>query len=718
MGKFILVLCLLLFEFGVFAQTTIRGKVQTKNNEAIPGANVYFKNTFEGSTTDDKGAFEMETALQDSQVFVVSFLGYKTSEQLLVLKNGVLEISIVLIEDNTQLNVVTVVASQFEASDEKKSVVLGKLDVSSNPNSFADIYAAFNSLPGTSIAADEGGLMVRGGEQYETKTFVDGLLVESPFTAKMPNVPVRGRFSPMLFKGIVFNTGGYSAEYGQALSSALILNSVAMPPKSETSIAVYSCALSFSTTKKWNKSAITSITDYSNLKPYYSLTKSNIKWDKEPESLSQTLVFRQKINSTGMLKVLSSYMYENGGLYYQNLNSDGEDLIKLKKHNLFTIASYLGELNKNWIIYAGTSINVESSNTGININSMKENKLANEFKFTLTNEVSNKFNIKFGANLFNQQNKRQYIQLQDNISYHWNYNNQIYSAFSETEIKPVNRVAVRLGLRYEYLSLKQKGYLSPRISIAYQAFKNSQFSFAYGTFTQIPGDEFLLFNKKLDPERAEHFIVNYQINMNSRIFRIEAYYKNYKNLVKFDSLYAIDADAYNNLGNGYARGIDVFFKDSKTIKNGDFWISYSLMDSRRNYKDFRYSFTPNFVSKHNLTIQYKHYLSKLDVYTGFSYSFASGRPYVNPNISLDKQQYTGQYHNLSLNIFHFDKLFGKFIMYHFQVSNVLGTKQIFGYRYSNKLNEDGVYQAYPIESASKRLFVFGVYLNLQGQPEM
>lgn len=32
----------------------------------------------------------------------------------------------------------------------------------------------------------------------------------------------RGRFSPILLSGTVFRTDGYSAEYGQALSSALI----------------------------------------------------------------------------------------------------------------------------------------------------------------------------------------------------------------------------------------------------------------------------------------------------------------------------------------------------------------------------------------------------------------------------------------------------------------------------------------------------------------
>ncbi|MFW5699700.1 MAG: hypothetical protein ACOCXS_02200 [Bacteroidota bacterium] len=39
---------------------------------------------------------------------------------------------------------------------------------------------------------------------------------------------ISGRFSPFLFNGIMFSTGGYSAEYGQALSSVLELKTPAL----------------------------------------------------------------------------------------------------------------------------------------------------------------------------------------------------------------------------------------------------------------------------------------------------------------------------------------------------------------------------------------------------------------------------------------------------------------------------------------------------------
>jgi hypothetical protein len=45
-----------------------------------------------------------------------------------------------------------------------------------------------------------------------------------------------------------------------------------------------------------------------------------------------------------------------------------------------------------------------------------------------------------------------------------------------------------VGLRASYNDLLEESAISPRISMAYKVSKNSQFSVAYGNFTQSPGD--------------------------------------------------------------------------------------------------------------------------------------------------------------------------------------------------------------------------------------
>ena len=100
------------------------------------------------------------------------------------------------------------------------------LDIVTTASAAGDFLGALQTLPGTSAVAEDERLFVRGGEAEETQIFIDGIRVFTPYTPTANNIPTRGRYSPFLFKGITFSTGGYSAEYGQALSSLLLLNTI------------------------------------------------------------------------------------------------------------------------------------------------------------------------------------------------------------------------------------------------------------------------------------------------------------------------------------------------------------------------------------------------------------------------------------------------------------------------------------------------------------
>jgi|GEM_PF-2853415 len=121
---------------------------------------------------------------------------------------------------------------------------------------------------------------------------------------------------------------------------------------------------------------------------------------------------------------------------------------------------------------------------------------------------------------------------------------------------------------------------------------------------------------------------------------------------------------------------------------------------------------------HNLSLVYKYYIPKPDSYISGGYEFSSGRPYINPNISNTEIQRTKSYNNLSLSIFHFTKLFGKFTMFYVQVSNVLGRENIFGYRYADHPDESGVYESEPVLPVSRRFFLAGVFISFTGKPDM
>lgn len=247
--------------------------------------------------------------------------------------------------------------------------------------------------------------------------------------------------------------------------------------------------------------------------------------------------------------------------------------------------------------------------------------------------------------------------------------------------------------------------MAPRLSLAYKTGKNSQVSFAYGKFYQAPENEYLYYSHDLTFENASHYIANYQFMKDKRTFRIESYDKEYRSLIKNVSG---QDNVYNNLGSGYARGVDIFWRDEKTIPNADYWISYSFLDTKRNYHDFPIAAAPDFTSKHNLSVVYKHWLKRINSMVGFTYSYSSGRPYYNPQRpdSEFNKDLTPAYNNLSVNISKMIKVFGRNSVIYASLDNVLRENNIFGYHYL----PDNLGRI-PIRPSSVQSFFIGFFIS-------
>src|SRR5205085_2289358 len=178
------------------------------------------------------------TIEKGEQVVTVSSMGYKTAEQKINLNGPVRDLLFVIKEEINEMKAVIITAGSFEASDKKRATVLSSIDMLTTASANADVTGAIKTLPGAQQVGESEGLFVRGGTASETKTYIDGTLVNNFFYSSVPNIAQRGRFSPWLFKGTVFSAGGYSALYGQALSSALILESLDMPERSFGSLSL------------------------------------------------------------------------------------------------------------------------------------------------------------------------------------------------------------------------------------------------------------------------------------------------------------------------------------------------------------------------------------------------------------------------------------------------------------------------------------------------
>lgn len=677
----------------------------------IIGANVSLQDTYDGTSTDLDGNFTFTTFETGTQTLSISYIGYENYAQTIEIGTEALNFSIELKEVINELNTVVITAGAFEASDEKKAVMLNSIDIAMTAGATADIYGALSTLPGTQKVGEEGQLFVRGGAASETRTFIDGMFVQKPYASSVPNVPARGRFSPFLFKGTMFSTGGYSAEYGQALSSALILNTQDLAAETSTSISLMTVGANLGHTKRWDKTSLSLSGGYTNLAPYTSLVKQNIDWVKPFQGADGQLVFRHKTSETGMFKFYASGNRNWLALKYPNQN-DVQQLnrLDLTNDNYYFNTSFKEILNDKWTLFTGLSYtyNKDFIEEQFKVSTKEQSRQA---KVTLSNQVADQIKLKFGAEYLHQTFEEGF-RASDGAIFNTNLKEDYTAGFIESDIYLSNHLVARVGARAEYSDLLGNWNLAPRASVAYKTSPKAQVSFAYGQFYQNPENELLRFNTSIDFERADHYMLNYQVMKDSRIFRAEAYLKNYKNLVKFDKQ---SPWLSSNEGDGYARGVDVFFRDRKSIKKGDYWISYSYLDTERDYRDFPVAATPNFASKHNVSVVYKHWIHKWSTAIGVTYSYGSGRPYDDPNVTGFNTQRTKSFNDLSFNASKLTNLGGNFTVFYVSVSNILGFENNFGYQYSATANEQGTFDRRAIEPGAKRFFFVGMFVSIGQQ---
>lgn len=700
------VIYFILVSLGTMAQTKLSGKVTDEKNQPLPGANVYLKDTYDGVSSDLDGNFSFITDEGGVGTLMVSYVGFKTFSQEVQLDGKAKVLEVVLEEESKELGAVVISAGTFEASDENKAVILRPMDVVTTAGASADIYGALQTLPGTTPIGENEGLFVRGGSASETRTIIDEMAVQNPFYTSVPDIPSRGRFSPFLFKGTVFSTGGYSAQYGQALSSVLVLKTQDLPQKTQSALSVMAVGVGGSHVQRWENSSLAFEGGYYNLDPYFRVQKQRTDWKDAPESGEGSINYRKKISKTGIFKAFLSYSYGGFSLYLPNLDDlSKKEFYKNTGGNFFLNTNVREILWEDWAVFAGYSFSFDNDDFTINTDKAKSEDTFHSGKFTVQkNLFSNSF-ITVGGEVQNLQHSTGFNDFNAVL-------NETYLAgYIETDIFFTNDFATRVGVRSEYSKQIDKSNIAPRVSLAYRVGTYDQINFAYGQFYQSPGLDFLLQTKSFNYEKADHYILNYQYIGTGRTFRIETYYKNYADLVKgtvfTHPYFNLPFTPFSNDGKGYAKGFDVFWRDKETFKYTDYWISYSYLDTKREFRNYPTLATPTFASPHTLSVVAKHWIPSLMSLVGVTYTFSKGRTYFNPNNPEFLGDRAKDYHNLSMSFSYLTNIFNSFAVVFFSIDNIIGYNNIFGYRYST----DGSISS-PVLAPSLRSAFIGMFISL------
>jgi outer membrane cobalamin receptor len=693
---------LLTFSLTVFCQKVeIKGKVTDIKGKPLLFASVTITGSLDGTTTNERGEFSFYTSKRGQQIIAGSYIGYESSVKEIFIEETDIEIEFILASKTTQLQEVIITAGSFEASDIKRAVVMRARDIGTTAGATGDITKAIETLPGVQIVGESSGLFVRGGSGSESKVFIDEMIVQNPFYSSVPDVKQRGRFDPFMFSGTVFNTGGYSARYGQALSSVLALTSNSLADSTNTGGGLYAYGINLFHVHRWEKSSVYIKSEYNNFYPYNSIFKQLTEWKKSPENSGLTFNFRHKFSENDILKFYASYSQTALSLKYNNPDSLCQKrLFKLRNDNFYLNSTFKKFFNdEKWSLFIGTSYSIDINNAFMDSLNMSENEELVQGRIIVSNNTLPGMTLFAGSEIQVKNTTGKQGSLNGNI------NDVITAGYLEANWTITPRLGTRIGVRFENSSLLKDKKLSPRLSLAYKTSESGQISFAFGKFYQTPENEFLYYKPELNFEQSTHYIASYQLIKNKRVFRIELFDKEYKNLIRVIS----DRDKnFDNLGYGYARGIDVFWRDEMTIPGADYWISYSFLDTKRKYLDYPILSTPGFASKHNISFVYKHWIQRINLMAGITYSYSSGRPYFNPQRpdSEFHEDITHPYNNFSLNFSKMIKIFGRSSVIYASLDNLFGAKHIFGYYYLPNSTE-----RIPIRASSIRSFFIGCFIS-------
>ncbi len=428
------------------------------------------------------------------------------------------------------------------------------------------------------------------------------------------------------------------------------------------------------------------------------------RWKRPYESIAGEAVFRSK-KEKSLFKLYAGFNYANLDIEQEDINFTDFVRFGLKNNNLYLNSSYKQFFENEWTLTAGVSISSDKNDIGVLTNRINTKENASHVKLKLKKSFSNRFQLNFGAEHFITDYSDTFI-AENGFTFDTGYMDNLTGAFAEGDIFFSNSFAMKLGVRTEYSNVLKDFTISPRVSLAYKSSPNGQFSLAYGDFYQNPLTEYLRYDQSLETEKTSHYIFNYQYTGDGKTFRAEAYYKDYDKLTKYNTQRAQFDSEFNNSGNGYATGLDLFWRDNKSIKNLDYWVSYSYLNTERDYRNFRESATPNFAPEHNLSIVTKYFITDWRSQIGISYNFGSGRPYDNPNTTEFLGEKTKAFNNLSVN---WAYLISQQKILYFSVSNAAGFRNVNGYQYADTPNTDGVFDRRAIRPTADTFVFVGFF---------
>lgn len=690
-----LIIILTSFLYAQNSTDILRGTViDAQTLEPLPFANILVLDSNFGTTSNTNGKFELSNGLKTGEI-QITYVGYKGLLVNLDELDYSTEIFFPLNPININLQEVTVYSnnSVSSLSSQFSSTSLYNKQIREISAAMPDILRSLQALPGVVVNNEfKADFNVRGGNQDENLVLVNGTQVYEPYHIKEASNASVGIFNVDLMRKVNFITGGFSAKYGDKMSSVVDIEYKEGDKNKYSGAASLSLAyldgyiegpitenltFIFGARKSYTEYVL-SLIDYEDIsiaKPSfydvqgvlsYSLTPKNkilvefihagddFKYDPErfysykTESEKNRGSYFSSLFDIKSKNILSSKSLLNFEVSYYDQIDD--------EHRLFDRESSLNDSKYDKYFMNRTTYD------SLRIKTLKFNSdLSYQFSSIYEIETGISFqNITYEQNSLDRYTFIQRLRDSSPAAYDTTYrlgsyttgdpvdvNSFKFSAYMENMLSLSKNFSLRIGVRTDYFDINKELTISPRINSAYNFSDGLILKAAWGHFYQSPIYHQLAYSAASDSntlsQKATHYILGLEkkFNFSGDNFlkiKLEAYYKSYDNLISSQfGVFERLSYSRNNDADGSASGFDLY-----TILNyGRFhgWFTYGYLEALEDIKNDNFGAYPRYTNQtHTISIVTNFYLgNNWDV--SLKGYYGSGFPYT-PKTAI-KDESTG-----------------------------------------------------------------------------
>jgi outer membrane receptor protein involved in Fe transport len=623
---------LLLFIFAVtpiFSQVSLTGRVISPTGEPLAGCAVFILKTPLGVITGNDGNFSFDLT-QGNYSLRVRHIAFSDTTIQLTLSTS----------ENKPLTIILVPASYLESEvvvyGDKKGMDKETLEaetISSIPTLNGEVLQSIRILPGVKVNNEmTSGYNVRGGSFDENLIYLNGFEIYRPFLLRQGIEENQSLINQDLIKDLNFYGGAFPANFGDKMSSALLINygketntslsGIIRASLLSAGVALHHAkdGLSVSLAGRWSYPKIFSKQQHTSgdYRPDFKDIQLNINY--MPNTNISTQIFLLRANNKydltptnwtgnfrldGVIQGISAD-YSGATNYGYNTSLAGiNGKIKLNNNLIFgaTVSYFSINETENRDLKSDIYLIPDAYNPdyreylksaldkGENILKLSTMNVIPEFSYNYEiHTIKLGSELKF-ANLQNsvyEEKKEQGgISLPSSpeiTKYSTDQTLNSYSFYVNDEIEFNERLELNAGLRYTSTEYNGEKFWSPRAAIEYKFTEKFRVNLRAGVYNQPP---FFYELRDLTPQEAgalksqksTHYIAAlHYIFKKGLELRAEFYYKSLSDLVPvdFDGM-RIFYGKTNSL-EGYARGFDIMLRGE--IQQGlNSWFVYGYLDS-------------------------------------------------------------------------------------------------------------------------------------------